>query len=71
MSYEEIFADMLLAERIEVTRVAIEFLLMHPDPCEGDIDRLRRINRAAYEIVTQWMVDEARERQCATQAKIT
>lgn len=61
MSYEDIFADMLQTERIEVTRVAIEFLLTHPTPCVGDLDRLKRENKAAFDEVGELLAKTPKE----------
>ena len=57
MSYETL-SDIAQKERIEVTRVALEFLLTHSEPCEGDLDRLKRTNMAAYLIVVELLEDE-------------
>ena len=51
MPLDEILANIAQAEAIEATRVALEFLLTHPEPCVGDMDRLKRMNMAAYLIV--------------------
>jgi hypothetical protein len=48
---DEILADITQKESIEATRLALEFLLTHSEPCEGDLDRLKRLNMAAYLIV--------------------
>ena len=50
---DEILANIAQAEAIEATRLAIEFLLTHSEPCVGDMDRLKRVNMAAFEIVTE------------------
>lgn len=49
---DEVLADIAQTECIEATRLALEFLLTHPTPCVGDLDRLKRVNQAAFEIVT-------------------
>lgn len=55
---DEVLADIAQAESIEATRLAIEFLLTHPEPCEGDLDRLKRLNMAAYLIVVELLEGE-------------
>ena len=49
---DEALADIAQTECIEASRVAIAFKFTHPEPCEGDLDRLKRVNMAAFEIVT-------------------
>ena len=49
---DEALADIALEQNIEARRLAIAFLFEKPEPCAGDIDRLKRANMAAFEIVT-------------------
>ena len=55
---DEALADIAPAEAIEATRLALEFLLTYPTPCVGDMDRLKRVNMAAFEIVTELLEGE-------------
>ena len=48
---DEILADIALEQNIEARRLAIAFLYAEPEPCVGDMDRLKRANMAAYLIV--------------------
>ena len=48
---DEALADIARAEAIEARRLAIAFKFTHPKPCGGDLDRLKRLNMAAYLIV--------------------
>lgn len=50
---DEILADIALEQNIEARRLAIAFLYAEPKPCVGDMDRLKRVNMAAFEIVTE------------------
>lgn len=50
---DEILANIAQAEAIEARRLAIAFKFTHPKPCVGDMDRLKRLNMAAFEIVTE------------------
>lgn len=55
---DEALADIAQAESIEATRLALEFLLTHSEPCAGDLDRLKRTNMAAYLIVVELLKGE-------------
>jgi len=55
---DEILADIAQTENIEARRLAIAFKFTHPKPCEGDLDRLKRTNMAAYLIVVGLMEGE-------------
>lgn len=58
MPDEQALADIAQAEAIEASRVAIAFKFMHTKPCEGDLDRLKRMNMAAYLIVVELLKGE-------------
>ena len=61
MPLDEILANIAQAEAVEATRAALAFLLTHDTPSDGDLDRLKRENRAAYDEVDELLEKTPKE----------
>ena len=53
MPLDELLANIAQSEAIEATRAALAFLLTHDAPSDGDLDRLKRENKAATDEVDE------------------
>ena len=61
MSLSELLANIAQSEAIEATRAALAFLLTHDTPSDGDLDRLKRENQAAFDKVDELLAKAPKE----------
>ena len=61
MPLDELLANIAQSEAIEATRAALAFLLTHDTPSDGDLDRLKRENKAAFDEVDELLDKERKQ----------
>lgn len=61
MPLDEILANIAQSEAIEATRAALAFLLTHDEPSDGDLDRLKRENKAAFDEVNELTANQRKD----------